>query len=344
MVGQLLNMISPYKFLVLNNQGFDYADSRVLQKPLVSVVIPVHNREKTIGYCLNSVVNQTYRNLEILIIDDYSNKNSLEKMEKIINACNDNRIKIIKLKQKSGAQTARNIGIKEAGADWIALLDSDDAWVLNKIERQINILEQYNWDKLTVVHSDAVLCDTINNIKQRYNIRKIDGENVFAELLKGPAPFFQAMLTSKQAFETIGYLDENVPSYQEWDTSISLARICRFIQLDEPMFYYFLHDGDTISKDHRREIEGYEYIINKYENDIKTQCGNRVWHDHLMIQYKKCVNWAIDDKKKYYAGRFSPFKKFCLFFDDLKILQQLKKVPVLYYPYKMFKSLFIKWM
>jgi glycosyltransferase involved in cell wall biosynthesis len=311
-----------------------------LQNLLVSVVIPIHNREKTIGYCLNSVVNQTYRNLEILIIDDYSDKDSFEKMESIIDSYHDDRIKVIKLEQKNGAQAARNVGIKEAGADWIALLDSDDAWVLDKIERQINVLEQYNWDKLIVVHSDAILCDTINNIKRKYNIRRIDGEDVFAELLKGPAPFYQSILTSKKAFELIGYLDENVPSYQEWDTSISLARICKFIQLDEPAFYYFLHNGDTISKDHRRDIEGYEYIINKYENDIKTQCGNKIWHDHLITQYKKCVEWAIDDKKKYYIDKFHLSERFLFFLKNIRIRQYLRKVPALYYPYKMFKSVF----
>ncbi|MDR2408656.1 MAG: glycosyltransferase family 2 protein [Bacteroidales bacterium] len=317
--------------------------SRPPQKPLVSVIIPVYNREKTIGYCLNSVVNQTYKNMEILIIDDCSDKNSFERMKIIIDSYNDNRIRLITLKQKSGAQAARNNGIKESTADWITLLDSDDVWILDKIERQIKVLERHNWDKLIVIHSDAILVDTINNTKRNFNIRKINGENVFVELLKGPAPFFQAILTSKKAFELIGYLDENVPSYQEWDTSIKLAKICKFIYLDEPTFYYFSHEGDRISKDRRRDIDGYEYIINKYQNDIKNLCGNKVWYDHLMIQYRKCVKWAINDKKKYYAVRIPLFEKFNLFWENVKILQHLKKVPGLYYLYTVCKSLFGNW-
>jgi glycosyltransferase involved in cell wall biosynthesis len=304
----------------------------------VSVVIPVHNREKTIGYCLESVVNQTYKNLEILIVDDCSEEYSFGKVKEIIDSYTDERIKIIALKEKSGAQVARNSGIKAARSDWIALLDSDDAWVLDKIERQMRVLEQNGWDKLTVVHSDAILYNAIDGTKTRYNIRRIDGENVFAELLKGPAPFLQAILTSKKAFELIGYLDENVPAYQEWDTSIKLAKVCKFVYLDEPTFYYFLHEGDTISKDLRRDIEGYEYIIHKYEKDIKNQCGDRVWHDHLITQYKKCTKWAIKDKKKYYSKKIPFFERCFLFLEDADILRRLKNIPGLYYPYKKCKA------
>jgi glycosyltransferase involved in cell wall biosynthesis len=299
--------------------------SQNLQKPLVSVVIPVHNREKTIGYCLDSVVNQTYRNLEILIVDDYSDNYSFEKTREVIEDYDDVRIKIITLKEKSGAQAARNSGIKASEGDWIALIDSDDAWVHDKIERQMNIIEQNDWEKLIVVHSDAILCDTINNTKKSFNARRINGENVFAELLKSPGPFFQAILTSKEAFELIGYLDESVPSYQEWDTSIKLAKICKFVYLDEPTFYYFLHGGETISKDLRRDVEGYEYIINKYEKEIKNHCGDKVWKNHLITQYKKCIQWAIKDKKKYYAEKISFFEKFLLFVKNIEILHQFKK-------------------
>jgi glycosyltransferase involved in cell wall biosynthesis len=314
--------------------------NRNLQKQLVSVVIPTHNREKTIGYCLDSVLNQTYRNLEVLIVDDCSDKCSLEKTKRIIDSYNDERINIITLKEKSGAQVARNTGIKAARSDWIALLDSDDAWILDKIERQMNVVEQNGWDKLIVVHSDAVLCNVIDKTKTRFNIKRIEGENVFAELLKGPAPMFQAILTSKMAFELTGYLDENVPSYQEWDTSLKLAKICKFIYLDEPTFYYFLHEGDTISKDHRRDVEGYGYVINKYEKNIKNLCGNRVWQGHLITQYQKCVKWEIKDKRQYYFQKISFLEKCHLFYAHLRIRQRLKSISGIYYLYKVYKMFF----
>jgi glycosyltransferase involved in cell wall biosynthesis len=274
----------------------------VNSNPLVSVIIPAYNREKTISYCLDSVLNQTYTNLEVLIVDDCSTDGTI----KMIESYNDNRIKIIKLDKNSGAQAARNKGIREAKANWIAFLDSDDEWFLDKIERQINIIKQHNWDPFLVLHSDAIRYNTITNTKKEFGIKKINGKNVYKDLLIGPAPFFPTMLTSKRALESINYLDENVPSYQEWDTSIRLAEKCEFIFLKEPTFLYYFHSGETISKNLLKDIEGYEYIIKKFESKINKYCGKKVWFNHIKVQYNKCIDWGFSEKAKYYLNQ-SPF-------------------------------------
>lgn len=267
-----------------------------MKGPFISVIIPTYNREDTIKYCLESVLNQTYSNIEIIIVDDCSSDKTID----IIKSYNDTRIKLIQLDQNSGAQKARNVGIKAATADWIALQDSDDEWLLDKLEKQVTILEKNNFNDYLVIHSDAILLDLINNERRLFNIPKVEGENVYPVLLSHSSPFFQAMLTSKKAFEEIDYLDENVPSYQEWDTSIRLAKICEFIQMDEPTFIYYLHEGETISKSLKRDIEGYEYIINKFKKEIIKYCGKKIWMQHLMIQYNKCINWNfLDDAQKY---------------------------------------------
>ncbi len=99
----------------------------------ISVIIPVYNREDTITNCLESVIKQTYAPAEIIVIDD----NSTDDTIKQINKFND-KIIILNTEQQSGAQTARNIGIKAAKSDWIAFLDSDDEWLPNKIEKQVS--------------------------------------------------------------------------------------------------------------------------------------------------------------------------------------------------------------
>ena len=103
----------------------------------VSVIIPVHNSEKYISECINSVINQTYKNLEIIIIDDKSIDNSIN----IIKSIKDKRIKIIELETNSGAAVARNKGIKAATGDYICFLDSDDYWKLKKIEKQVKYIK-----------------------------------------------------------------------------------------------------------------------------------------------------------------------------------------------------------
>ena len=110
---------------------------------LVSVIIPYFKKRKFISETVESAVNQTYKNLEIIIIYDDDNKTDLEFIKKI--AKKDNRIKIIENRDKMGAGESRNIGIFESNGKYIAFLDADDIWHLDKLKKQINFMEEYNY-------------------------------------------------------------------------------------------------------------------------------------------------------------------------------------------------------
>ena len=107
----------------------------------VSIIIPVHNSEMHLKQCINSVINQTYKNIEIIIINDASTDNSLN----IIKEYNDDRIILIDLKENVGVSIARNKGIDKATGDYICFLDSDDFWYENKLELQIKFIEENNY-------------------------------------------------------------------------------------------------------------------------------------------------------------------------------------------------------
>lgn len=107
---------------------------------LVSIIIPFHNEEEHIDSMLKSVINQTYKNLEIILINDGSTDDSLKKIKKY----SDKRIKIINIK-KSGVSVARNVGIENATGKYLCFLDADDYWVNNKIEKQVKFIEENNY-------------------------------------------------------------------------------------------------------------------------------------------------------------------------------------------------------
>jgi len=107
----------------------------------VSVIIPMHNSSKHIKECIESVINQTYKNIEIIVVDDASVDNSAE----IIKSINDSRIKMLELKDNLGAAIARNKGIEIATGDYICFLDSDDYWVLDKLVKQVKFIEENNY-------------------------------------------------------------------------------------------------------------------------------------------------------------------------------------------------------
>src|SRR5690606_10832622 len=101
---------------------------------LVSIVMPCYNAEKYITETVNSVINQTYKNWELIIVNDGSTDNSLNMIKEF--AANDNRISFID-KSNSGVSDSRNKGLEKAKGEYIAFLDADDTWELNNLEDKI---------------------------------------------------------------------------------------------------------------------------------------------------------------------------------------------------------------
>ncbi|WP_272582097.1 MULTISPECIES: glycosyltransferase family 2 protein [unclassified Providencia] len=108
---------------------------------LVSIIMPCYNAEQYIKESINSVINQTYNNFELIIVDDLSTDRSID----IIKSFNDDRIKLIQLTQNGGAGVARNAGIEAARGRFIAFLDSDDLWRPNKLEIQLKYMLSGNY-------------------------------------------------------------------------------------------------------------------------------------------------------------------------------------------------------
>lgn len=111
-----------------------------MEKALVSIVVPVYNSEKFILDTINTVEKQSYKNWELIFVDDCSKDNSTKIIKERIK--NNNKIKLIELKKNSGAATARNVGIDESKGSYIAFLDSDDLWKKEKLENQLAFIKE----------------------------------------------------------------------------------------------------------------------------------------------------------------------------------------------------------
>ena len=107
----------------------------------MSIIMPSYNTANYIGESINSVINQTYKNWELIIVDDCSTDNTDEIVKKFLN---DKRIKYFRNNKNSGAAISRNKALREAKGKWIAFLDSDDLWVPEKLEKQVNFMEKNN--------------------------------------------------------------------------------------------------------------------------------------------------------------------------------------------------------
>ena len=113
---------------------------------LVSVIMAAYNAEKTIEQSINSVLNQTYPAVELLVVDDYSQDRTVKLVENIM--ARDNRVRLIYNKENCGVSYTRKHGLEEAKGAWIAILDSDDIWAPEKLEKQIILQKKMNADLL----------------------------------------------------------------------------------------------------------------------------------------------------------------------------------------------------
>ncbi len=271
---------------------------------LISVVIPTYNREKTIKRCIDSIMSQTYPVYEVIIVDDGSIDKTIDIVEK---EYQDQRIRIIRQDHK-GAQAARNVGIKAAGGKYIAFLDSDDEWLPNKLELQMQELAK---DENAVVCGGYLRadCRTDHAVARHYGkkqsgkvIRKMNvmngkSGNVYHTVLRQSFCMFQALLTSKSNLVEIGLLDENVPSFQEWDTAIRLAKNHPIVYIRKPLFIYHIHDGETISKNMKKDIDGRAYILEKYKFEIINQLGVSELTEKYRLILEKCIEYK--DKRMF---------------------------------------------
>lgn len=112
-------------------------------KNLVSIIIPVYNTEAYLGYCLNSVVSQTYRQTEVILVNDGSTDDSLTICHNYANI--DNRISIISI-ENSGVSNARNVGLEAAKGEFVQFVDSDDVMRTDMVERFVLYMEVYQVD------------------------------------------------------------------------------------------------------------------------------------------------------------------------------------------------------
>lgn len=196
---------------------------------LVSVIIPTYNREGMVCDAINSVFAQSYQNIEIIIVDDGSTDNTRE----VINSIQDSRIKYI-YQDNAGVSAARNRGINNATGDYIALLDSDDLWYPEKIEKQIKLFNQNPeagvcrcWTKYITFSGEEI---------RTLTCRLPSKENLIRNFLLNPDTIYfgtLSFLVKKKCFDNVGYYNEKMSYAEDWDMLFRLALYYEFINVDE---------------------------------------------------------------------------------------------------------------
>lgn len=228
--------------------------------PKVSIIIPTYNRAHLIGATINSVQLQSFTDWECIIVDDGSTDSTPELISDLMKK--DSRIKLLLNTRTKGAQGARNTGILNANGDFAIFFDSDNLMYSDFIEKV--------YSKIVTTQSDVCACfSTLMDC----TTRKVSGKfewicegDIYHQMISGTVYVdYNSSIVRKELLYKIDLLDENCPSFQEWDTHLRLSKIAKYTTVQECLVDYFQGGSDTISNDNQRTIKGYLYILKKFK-------------------------------------------------------------------------------
>ena len=249
----------------------------------ISVIIPTYNRETTITKAIESVLNQTYPVQEVIVVDDGSKDNT----EEVVGQIGDERIRYVKTPENHGAGAARNYGVKQARCELIAFHDSDDEWVVDKIEKQMTYLETHP-DVGLVYTAFTAYC---NNQHFDYpegcmsSATEYEGD-ILRKLLVHNVVDTPTILMSKNIFDEMGGFDENMDALEDWELAIRVAKKYRLGFVGEPCVKVSL-EGNRMSSDIAKHYKNNCYILAKHADTYLREQMLDAVAENLLLQAKQ---------------------------------------------------------
>ena len=288
---------------------------------LVSIIIPVYNAEKNIEKCLDSVLGQSYNNIEVILVNDGSTDKSLEicnKYEKV-----DSRVKVID-KKNTGVSDSRNTGLKVAKGEWISFVDSDD-WIDKEMIKKMH-------SKVVSTNFNVCICNYYNVVQEKNisNILNTDNRKSFIDEILGTSggflwnKLYKRDLIGKQKFDGEVCMCEDLL----FNCKLAENNIVNYCIIEEPLYYYYKNENGVLRwKKDSTKLNVLRYIIEYYEknNENKEADKYRLMYisDYLIAQkynpnegneystyYYKCMkqiiykNLSIKDKIKYLCIKY----------------------------------------
>lgn len=231
----------------------------------ISVVIPAFNRASVIERAINSALNQTIAVREIIIVDDGSTDQTVAVVQKL--AAYNPLIILEQNPENRGAPFSRNRGAQLASGELIAFLDSDDRWLEDKLEKQLELIST---KKTCAVFTNFVFMRgsqrRSGKVKEKVNLSDLFGRNI----LGGTS----SVLVKKSAFEKVGGFTLELPSCQDWDLWLKLAQLTDLYCINEALVEYHTDGSQRISTNASKVIMGHNYIFNKVSHLMAADSVN----------------------------------------------------------------------
>ncbi len=225
----------------------------------VTVIIPCYNRERFVRETVESALAQTYPHVEVVAVDDGSTDGTRKVLEDYAD-----RVTILDHpgRVNKGQSASINLAVRSTRSDYIAILDSDDYWAPEKIERQVEYLESH--PEVGLVYANGLAVD--ENGKELYKVfsaKHVETNRPERALLECHFNLPSNALVRRSVLESAGEFDETMRSAQDHDMAIRIAEITRLAYIDEPLWYYRRHPDSQSGRHSRRRWETGFKILRK---------------------------------------------------------------------------------
>lgn len=227
---------------------------------MVSIIIPTYNRADVITRSINSILEQTYQNFEVWVVDDASTDDT----DDIVTQIEDSRVHYVKCEKRVGANGARNIGIQNSQGDYLAFQDSDDVWEKNKLAEQINFFREHE-------DIDVLFCryskQFINGMQEvipdsRFSETDIN-RNIEDILAGGNVIGTPTMIARRKCFVLCGMFDENIPRFQDWELALRFVQKSKIAFLDKVLVRAYEME-ESITRSCEKQIDAMMLILKKH--------------------------------------------------------------------------------
>jgi glycosyltransferase involved in cell wall biosynthesis len=223
--------------------------------PLISVIIPTYNSAKYLPETLESVLKQTFKDFEIIVVDDGSSDHTPDVIKPYLD-----RVKYVQ-KSNGGPASARNLGLTHAKGEFVAFLDADDIWNSKKLEQQIKIMQ--SMPEVGIVHTGVQVIDADGQeVLLNHKDRKDSKTYSFMDLFNKNKIATSSVLVRAECFKKVGAFDENpeIISLEDYDLWLRIAAQYKIYFLAEPLLEYRIHN-QGISQNIQRSYRAEEKVV-----------------------------------------------------------------------------------
>ncbi|AFL95200.1 putative glycosyl transferase, family 2 protein 3 [Thermococcus cleftensis] len=205
-------------------------------RPAVSVIIPTYNRDRLLRRAIESVLNQSFDDFEVLVVDGARSESTRE----LIRSFGDGRLRYVPQRGK-GIANARNLGVLKARGKFIAFLDDDDRWREDKLELQMEAFRELPGDYGLIYTAFTYYYLERGRILGIKHPRA--SGDVYGHMLRDNITGTSTIMVRRECFRRAGLFRESFPTCEDWDMWLRMAKLCRFGAIDEPLVDYSIHSG-----------------------------------------------------------------------------------------------------